>query len=193
MLGRLRDLTMNRDGSQNVTLTVSGDFRQRFDELQGVDLDVEIKRHRERRSLSANAYFHVLVNKIAAAVGSSMDTIKTQLVMDYGVVDKDANGNVYGFKLLNTLDVSRVSEYAKWYGTSVENGRTFNLYLVMKPTHEMDTLEMSRLIDGTIAEAKELGIETDTPATLERLKSEWEKQERKMNHEKEIAQGNHQG
>ena len=177
MLGRLRDLTMNRDGSQNVTLTVSGDFRQRFDELQGVDLDVEIKRHRERRSLSANAYFHVLVNKIAAVVGSSMDTIKTQLVMDYGVVDRDADGNVYGFKLLSTLDVNRVSEYARWVGSSTENGRVFNHYLLMKPTHEMDTLEMSRLIDGTIAEAKELGIETDTPATLERLKEEWRRYE----------------
>ena len=37
----------------------------------------------------------------------------------------------------------------------------------------MDTKEMARLIDGTIREAKELGIETDTPETLARYQAEW--------------------
>jgi hypothetical protein len=32
---------------------------------------------------------------------------------------------------------------------------------------------MSRLIDGTVNEAKELGIETLTPAELERMKASW--------------------
>jgi hypothetical protein len=39
----------------------------------------------------------------------------------------------------------------------------------------MDTAEMARLIDGAVQEAKALGIETDTPAELERLRKEWEK------------------
>ena len=32
---------------------------------------------------------------------------------------------------------------------------------------------MARLIDGAIAEAKELGIETDTPEQIERYKEAW--------------------
>ena len=37
----------------------------------------------------------------------------------------------------------------------------------------MNTQEMSRLIDGTVSQAKELGIETATPEELERMKNEW--------------------
>jgi hypothetical protein len=37
---------------------------------------------------------------------------------------------------------------------------------------------MSRLIDGTVFEAKELGIETLTPNELERMKNEWSQYER---------------
>jgi hypothetical protein len=32
---------------------------------------------------------------------------------------------------------------------------------------------MSRLIDGAVSEAKELGIETDTPEQIAKLKSLW--------------------
>ena len=37
----------------------------------------------------------------------------------------------------------------------------------------MDSAEMARLIDGAIEEARELGIETDTPEQLARYKEEW--------------------
>ena len=34
MTGRLKDLTVNRDGTQNVTVTISEDFSEAFDELK---------------------------------------------------------------------------------------------------------------------------------------------------------------
>ena len=61
MKGRLKDMMFGRNGEQILTLSVRADFRQQFDELKDVDVDIEIKKHRERRGLSANAYFHVLV------------------------------------------------------------------------------------------------------------------------------------
>ena len=175
MIGRLKDLSFSRDGSQIVSLTVEGDFRQAFDRLSGKALDIDIKPHREKRSLNANAYFHLLAGKIAAAVHSTLDEVKEQLVLDYGTIDEDPETGIVGFKLLAGIDVSRVCKYARLYDQREENGRLFNCYIVYKQTHEMDTAEMARLIDGAIAEAKELGIETDTPETLERLRKEWER------------------
>ena len=43
MRGKLKDLTLNRDGTQNITVTVRFDFRETFDRLAEKDLDVEIK------------------------------------------------------------------------------------------------------------------------------------------------------
>ena len=37
----------------------------------------------------------------------------------------------------------------------------------------MDSAEMSHLIDGTVHEAQELGIDTDTPDVIARYKEEW--------------------
>ena len=175
MLARLRDMTFNRDGSQIVSLTVAGDFRQTFDALVGKDLDVEIKPHRKRRNLDQNAYFHVLVNKIAGVLKAGDEEIKTRLVIDYGTIAKDDDGQTIGFKLPASIDVDRIYRYVRLFDQRTENGKLFNCYIVYKPTHEMNTAEMSRLIDGTISEAKELGIETDTPETLARLREEWEK------------------
>ena len=55
MKGRLKDLTVNRDGTQNITITVTADFTEEFDELQGKDVTVEIRKASKRRSLDANA------------------------------------------------------------------------------------------------------------------------------------------
>lgn len=178
MQGKLKSLTFDRDGSQLVTLAVQGDFRQTYDELVGKDLDIEIKQHRNRRSLDQNAYFHVLVNKIAAVLKASNEDIKTKLVIDYGVIAKDDDGQTIGFKLPASVDVDRIYKYTRLFDQRLENGKLFNCYIVYKATHEMDTAELSRLIDGAISEAKELGIETDTPETLARLRQEWEKQRR---------------
>ena len=75
MVGKLRDLTINRDGTQNITVTVSTDFRPTYDGLAGVEVDVEIKKHRKHRSLDANGYAWVLIDRIAAATGSDKITV----------------------------------------------------------------------------------------------------------------------
>lgn len=170
---------MNPDRTFNVTVTVQTDFREKFDQLKDKDLDIEIKQHREIRSKNANAYFHVLVNKIANETGESDDAVKVRLVTDYGVVDRSEDGLVLGFKLPASVPPERIYKYTRYLETRTENGKLFKCYLVLKETHEMDTKEMARLIDGAISEAKELGIETDTPETLARYRAEWEAYEQK--------------
>ena len=174
MRGVLKDMAICLDWRQQITVIVKADFREQFDALSGKDLDIEIKQHREKRSKSANAYFHVLVNKIAAETFETDEEVKTRLVCDYGTVAKDPDGMSIGFKLPANVDVRTVNRYTRRFDTRIENGREFACYLLLKPTHEMNTKEMSRLIDGAIMEAKELGIETDTPEQLARYKMEWE-------------------
>lgn len=173
MRGRLVDLSMGMNRKQRITIEVDRDFRADFDRLKDAELDVEVKKHRNRRSLSANAYFHVLVNKIAAERGDGDEPTKAALVVEYGALAKDADGLTVGFKLPATVDVSTIYPYVKCFDTREENGKLFKCYLVYKQTHLMDSKEMARLIDGAIEVAKELGIETDTPEQLARYKEDW--------------------
>lgn len=159
MTGRLVDMAFTLGGKQRVTLELNGDFREIWDKLHLEPvLDVEIKKHREKRSHSANAYFHVLVNKIAAETGESDDLVKERLVVAYGTIARDKDG---------------CYQYTRCFDTREEDGKWFHCYLVYKDTRKMDTKEFSHLIDGAINEAKALGIETDTPEQLARYKEEW--------------------
>ena len=44
MLGKLKDINLNLDGTQNIIITVQSDFREAYEELKEFEVDVEIKK-----------------------------------------------------------------------------------------------------------------------------------------------------
>ena len=168
MKGRLIDLTRSMNGKQRVTVELEADFREGFRKLQDTDVEIEIRKHRRTRSKNANAYFHLLVGKIAEARGLGIDEVKRLLNTEYGTYARDEDGMLIGLKLPSSVEPSYIYPYTKFIEDRIENGKAFKCYLVFKQTHELDTKEMARLIDGTIHEAQELGIETATPEELAR-------------------------
>jgi len=130
--------------------------------------------YREKRSNDANAYFHVLLDKIAKAMNLGADEVKVKMVLEYGTIMQDEYGKMVGFKLPVSVDVSTVYKYAKLYETRKENGKDFNCFILYWETHTLDKAEMKRLIDGVVYEAQELGIETRTPDELASLIENWE-------------------
>lgn len=163
-----------RDGGADILLRV--DRLPDVERLTGKDLRCELTEWRERRSLNANAYFHVLAQKIAQSAAESLTEAKNQLVSDYGTLERLESGKVMTITMLDEIDWRKVSGmhlHPTQAVKQMEDGRLYRAYLVMKPTHLLDTKEMAQLIDGTIREAQELGIETLTPAELERMKQNW--------------------
>ena len=169
MNGNLSEIHRTLDGKFVVSFVLTTDPRKELEGLEDADLDITAKKHRNKRSLDANAYFHVLVNKIAEKTNESDAAVKKRLVQEYGTLARDEEDNVVGIKLPISVDVDKLIEYTRWFDRRTENGHVFNCYLVLKPTHEMNSKEMARVIDGTVQEAKELGIETLTPAELEAM------------------------
>ena len=73
MTGRLKDLTVNRDGTQNVTVTVTSDFTKTYDALKDKDISVEIKAASKGRSRDANAFCWALCSEIGRALKPPID------------------------------------------------------------------------------------------------------------------------
>ncbi len=163
MRGRLIDFSYGVNRKARLTVELDTDFREGYDALKDFDVEVTVKKWRRKRSKNANAYFHVLVNEIAQTTGESDEAVKQRLVLDYGTVDRDSDGNKVALKVLPGVDFIKYYKYAKYIESREEGDLIFNIYLVYKHTSEMDTKEMARLIDGAIQEARELGIDTDTP------------------------------
>ena len=171
MRGKLRDLTLNRDRTQNITITVDADFRQKFDELKDKNLDIEIKLHREKRSKDANAYMWVLVDKIAEALKEDKETVYREAIRHIGGVSEPIcvrNRAVQPIR--ESWEQKGIGWITDTMPSKLEGCTTVILYY---GSSTYDTKQMSTLIDHLIQDARELGIETDTPERLAQLQQEW--------------------
>ena len=181
MKGRLGEPTRTMNGDIVIPFITRDPAALRlWDELHEKEVFADYKQWHERRSLDANAYFHVLVNKIAQELAKNdpkapSDTeVKRRLVLDYGALDRDADDNVVGAKLPAGVNVLQYFPYARMYKTVVENGREYECYVFYKRTRTLDSKEMSRLISGAVQEAQALGIETKTPQELAAMNDAWQ-------------------
>lgn len=125
----------------------------------------EIKEHKEKRSLQANAYCWKLCTEIANVLGTTKDEVYLEELKRYGQsmlipVAKDSKPNGY-FK------------YYEFEGKRLLNGRELNFYKVFKGSSEYDSKEMSILLDGIVQDAKELDIDTLEDIKINKLIEEW--------------------
>ena len=138
-------------------------------------LAVKLGKFRKKRSLDANAYFHLLVNKIAAATNMSDDEAKRMLVKRYGTLARDEEGGLIGAMLPAGADIDRFYPYTRDYKTMWLDGKEYTCYLFYERTRDLDTAQMSHLIEGTVSEAQALGIETKSKEEIDSLLNAWGK------------------
>ena len=160
-----------------ITFQSNEDISQGYENLKVVELlDVTADKHKNKRSLDANAYFHVLVGKIADKLRISKPRCKNILIGRYGQIEYLDDGVPAVIK--TNVDVDQMLEQETLHvvpcGVDRQGGKDINYFRIYRGSHTYDTREMSILIDGTVQEAKELGIETMTPSEIERMKSAWQ-------------------
>ena len=84
MEGRLTGFSLNRDGSQNVTVTVSADWREEYDRLQDTEVDVTIRKATHKRSLDANAFCWALCKDLGDAMHLTKEEIYRRAIREVG-------------------------------------------------------------------------------------------------------------
>lgn len=135
---------------------------------------LELKEYRPRRSLDANAYCWVLLDKLAAKTGEPKTKIYKDLIREIGgnsdvvCCKNEAVESLCAAWQKNGLGrQSEVADSRKTPGCKI-----VTLY---RGSSEYDTAQMSRLIDLVVQECEQQGIETKTPRELALLKEEWKK------------------
>lgn len=170
MNGKIVDIVRTFEQRFRVTFDVDS-----IDELNGLEgfLNITVKKIGKKRSLNANSYFHLLVGKIAEKNNTSKARTKNLLMARYGQ-EEFVNGERYVISVLSSIPIcEREDIHCKAIGYGYVKDKEFTHYCVLKPTHEYDSVEMAALIDGTVEEAKELGIPTMTPNEIARMKELW--------------------
>lgn len=147
-----------------------------YEELKEAGLlDINIKKHRKRRSLNANAYFHVLVSRLADCLCISKVRCKNMMVGRYGQPFILENGAEAVIK--TNISASQMLENETVHcmpcGSRTEDGKEYIYYKVFRGSSTYDTKEMSILVNGVVSECQEQGIETMPPAELGRMLEMW--------------------
>ena len=126
---------------------------------------IRIDKFTKKRSLNANNYAWKLITEIGNRTRQSKEDVYFLMLKRYGQSD-----------LVSVLAKVPAGDYFKYYeeaGESTLNGKLFKHYRVYKGSSEFDTREMSIFIDGIVSEAKDLGIPTDTPDQIAKMKDLW--------------------
>lgn len=140
---------------------IEGNYREFYDVAdKGKEFDISVRRHRDHRSLDSNAYFHVLVNKLAGRIGTSMTEAKNIMLARYGQLERDENGKTIHMIVPDSVNVMLWSELhlVATSQAQVLNGITYRVYKVVRGSHSYNSREMYELIRGTISECKEIGM-----------------------------------
>lgn len=130
-------------------------------------LRIKAVQYREKRSLDANAYLWVLLQKLAEMLRTDKWSVYLQMLKRYGQ---------FTYIVVKPGAVEAVKK--QWreceeIGEIDVNGTKAVQMLCYYGSSTYDTKEMSVLIDGVVSECQELGIETLPPAELQRIKEQW--------------------
>ena len=159
----LKDLTISLKGEQIITFALQRgqDARDLFDNLNDKELEVIVDKFFPKRSLQANRYCWKLIGEIAYITGKSTYDVYLDMLCDYGQSDI--------IEVSNKVDVSK---YFKHY-RELEKCDNKTTYIVIEGSSQYNSAEMHRLIDGIVQEAKNLGIQTETPEEIAKMVSLW--------------------
>lgn len=160
-------------GEMNVTFTINEKITlSEYEKLKSCEkLHIKVGKFKVKRSLNANRYFHKLVGMIAGSLTISNAKAKNILICKYGQPQFLPDGDTMIYKTNAPVEFMLEQESIHCIPVKYLDDATF--YKLYRGSHTYDTKEMSLLIDGTVADAKDLGIETLSPDELDRMKKTW--------------------
>ena len=172
MIGKLKDLYKGLNGEWIFSLSTPTDPRAMFDELKDKDVDVEIKQHKNRRSLDANAYCWVLVGEIAKKLNLPKNDVYRKAIIDSGVYTIHCIPDEMIIRACQDWESFGLGFQVETFPSKTEGCTNAVFY---KGSSFYDSQQMHRLIQGLIQEAEGLGIHTITPEEEKLLIGAWSK------------------
>ena len=118
----------------------------------------EVKEVKRRRSLTQNAYYWVMLNKLARKLRMPDSEVHKNMLREYGTCDV--------FSVLDEVPLEGYFRYYDVIGAGRMNGRTFKHVKVYKGSSHMNSSEFSSLIDGMRQECTQQGIDVATPEEI---------------------------
>lgn len=157
-----------------ITFTANKSVIGALEGLEDTDYIVSIKKYSKKRTLSQNAYLWVLLDEIGQKIGRSKIDVYKQYIKDYGIFEilPIKNEAVESFK--NKWGKNGLGWFCQELGESKLDG--FTKIIAYYGSSTYNSIEMARVIDAVVNDAKDLGISTLTLKDIMLLKNENDKE-----------------
>ena len=133
--------------------------------------DYEINRIRKKRSLDANAYCFVLLDKLSADLQTPKEELYRRYVQEIGGVSETVCvPNKAVDKLVSVWESRGLGWQTDTFPSKLEGCTNVILYY---GSSVYDTKQMSRLIDSIVQDCVAIGIETKSEEEINSLLNEW--------------------
>ena len=187
--GKFHSVSRDVDGHLIVAFR-SYEEKKTLSELEDVKeegtLSISAEKPKTKRSLSANAYYRVLCGKMAAYMHISTSRMHNVLLRRYGAIQTVDGDDMICF-IPDTEEAEEMALEADTFHIKptsstilYKDGNMRRMYMVLKPSHEYDTKEMSVLIHGIVDECNNCGIPTATPAEIAEMMAHYGKHHSKQ-------------
>ena len=172
--GKLSDVSIDYTTKKpKLTFLINNNITS-LEEIENVELlDIEAKKHREKRSLDANAYCWILLGKLAEKMNIPANEIYKMEISLFGPYEVLPIKNEAVERFKESWQKNGIGWICEEIGKSKIEGYT-NLKAYYGSS-KYTTKEMSRLIDSIVEDCKLQGIITDTPEQIEKYKEMWGK------------------
>ena len=175
LTGKIVDASIDFvSGKPRITLVLNEKsiFVQGYDDLKDLEkISVELKPYKERRSLDANAYCWVLIDKLAEKIGVSKESIYREAIKHIGGnCEIVCVTNVAVDKVRQGWERNGIGWLTETFPSKIEGCTNIILYY---GSSVYDSSQMNRLLDNIIQDCEALNIPTETPEKIAEMKSLW--------------------
>lgn len=178
--GKIHSVAFTVDGKPLISFEVNEGqpalkMAQKFKECPKIN--IKLSEHKKGRSMNANAYYWLLIGKLAKALNISTSYCHNVMLRRYGVLEVVDGTHIY-LMIQDTDEAARKADEAEKYHIKPtsqvregKDGKMYRTYMMLKGSHEFDTAEMAALISGLREECVNVGIPVETPDEIANLLS----------------------
>lgn len=156
MRGKINGLSVTLKGELLVTLALNKAHADELLALNGDELDIEIQKHREKRSKDANALMWSVCRELGEVLKIPQEEVYRKAIKDVGEYEPLPIKN----EAVETFCKNWASKGIGWFAERVGDSKIpgYTLVFAFYGSSTYDTKQMSRLLDYLVDDAKQCGI-----------------------------------
>lgn len=176
--GKINDISIDfQTKKPKISILLDSKEITSLEELNGLKLDVELKKWTQKRTLDCNAYMWVLIQKIAEKISTPKAVITKEEIY------RDAIKEIGAYTIVPVKDEA-VSEWIRiWQSNGIgwlcdtqpSKLEGFTNIMCYHGSSRYNQAEMNRLVDLIIQNCRNLNIETKPQKEIDSLLRSWGK------------------